>query len=423
MRPLTPKKILTVVYSLGIGGTERAAQNFAFGYSDNGHDSRLLVTAHDGPRRKNLEEKNVLVYNINDAHCRNELEQWGPDIVHIHSHGLDIEIFNILKRMFAGSKFVETNVFSIPSLWNDQIDVSFQLSSWCSWRYSSHPQYKGENIAVVPNPIVCNDFIQSNFERDINRKSVKAIYGIPESAFVLGRIGQANIANWSVWIIDIFENLHNEGFTPYLLLVSPPNEVLERVFNSKYRHYVIVVDPLFDDLRLKKYYSAIDLFLHIASIGESFGYVNAESILCGTPVLTMATPWYGNSQIEVVDNEICGFVFHRKTTAKELIKRIILGEIDYDVEKGISSIRSRFDYINVCNDVLNIVYKKEHLCSSPMPPRDMMLRSYDHPKYLVLLCLRINYPVLTRFASGYESWSHLPLRFLKKIFRLLLVRK
>lgn len=58
-------KILTVVYSLGKGGTERAAQNFAFGYSDIGysdigHDSRFLYTRIDGVRREYLEKKKFL---------------------------------------------------------------------------------------------------------------------------------------------------------------------------------------------------------------------------------------------------------------------------------------------------------------------------------------------------------------------------
>ena len=49
--------------------------------------------------------------------------------------------------------------------------------------------------------------------------------------------------------------------------------------------------------------------------------MNAEAILSGVPVLTMATPWFGNSQIEVVHNQICGYVFHRKTTAKKTTAR------------------------------------------------------------------------------------------------------
>jgi glycosyltransferase involved in cell wall biosynthesis len=412
-------KILTVVSSLGIGGTERAAQNFAFGYFDIGYDSRLLFTSHDGVRRQYLEKKGISVYNVIDKHSQTELEHWKPDLVHIHSHGLTTEVFSKLKKLFPSAKFIETNVFSIPSPWNNEIDISFQLSSWCLWRYKNHWRYAGENIAVAANPIICNDFIQSESEKQIKSKSVRYNHGIPENAFVLGRIGQPNIGNWSTWIIDIFESLHKSKFAPYLLLISPPHELIERASNSDYRNYIIIVETVYNDKNLKSYYSAINLFLHIANIGESFGYVNAESILSGVPVLTMATPWFGNSQIEVVHNEICGYVFHRKTTAKKIIEKFISKKVSYDMAKGADSIFIRFNYLNVCRDILDTIYHKKSQQIIHSPPMHLIRRSYDKPKLLVMLFLWLNLPALTRYASGYEPWSFLFTRILKKIFKLI----
>ena len=81
-------KILTVVYSLGKGGTERAAQNFALAYKALGHDSRLVFTRLDGPRKYNLQREDVPVSSLLDQADIDYLTDWEPEIVHLHSHGL-----------------------------------------------------------------------------------------------------------------------------------------------------------------------------------------------------------------------------------------------------------------------------------------------------------------------------------------------
>jgi hypothetical protein len=48
-------KILTIVCGLGKGGTERTAQNFAIGFKENGHESKLLAVNIGGFREQILE--------------------------------------------------------------------------------------------------------------------------------------------------------------------------------------------------------------------------------------------------------------------------------------------------------------------------------------------------------------------------------
>ena len=45
-----------------------------------------------------------------------------------------------------------------------------------------------------------------------------------------------------------------------------------------------------DDKELSNCYSAIDIFVHAANQGESFGMVLAEAQLCQTPIITLSTP-------------------------------------------------------------------------------------------------------------------------------------
>ena len=52
----------------------------------------------------------------------------------------------------------------------------------------------------------------------------------------------------------------------------------------------------------------MDGFLHLSRIGESFGMVLCEAMLCGVPVVTLSTPLKDNSQLEVVGHGIGGLV-------------------------------------------------------------------------------------------------------------------
>jgi hypothetical protein len=67
--------------------------------------------------------------------------------------------------------------------------------------------------------------------------------------------------------------------------------------------------PLRDsDRELSVMYSAMDCFLHASTIGESFGLVLTEAMLCGCPVVTVSRPDRDNSQVEVVGHLKGGLV-------------------------------------------------------------------------------------------------------------------
>ena len=414
-------KILTVVLDLEKGGTQRAAQVFAEGYKELGHDSKILALYGLGSRYEEI--KNLLeVYNGINENTIYSLKQWQPEILHIHSHGPKTEDVNkILYTIDKDSvKIIETNVFSKPTPWSDKLDCSFQLSNWCQWLYEKRG---GENYpkAIVPNPIKCSAFSPLD-KKDIEKS--KKQYGIPNNSFVIGRVGQSDYANWSVKIIDIFDKLHKLGYKISLFLVSPPEKIRIRVNNSLYKNYIIIKEFIIGDEELNKAYSIIDVFIHIADIGESFGYVNAEAILSGRPSITFMTPWNSNSQCEVVKNDVGGHVVHHTDSAVKLIKEYIDGKRTYDKEKGIQSIKDRFDYINVCQQALNYTESNEQ--RKVISKRDivkLLNDSYDKPNLLTKMFLNLNLRLLTRYSSGYESWVYLFPIIFNKLKSILMTRK
>jgi hypothetical protein len=59
----------------------------------------------------------------------------------------------------------------------------------------------------------------------------------------------------------------------------------------------------------------------MSKIGESFGFVLAEALLCGCPVVTLSTPFKDNAQFEVVGDKIGGYC---STSVQDFVKRLLL---------------------------------------------------------------------------------------------------
>ena len=76
---------------------------------------------------------------------------------------------------------------------------------------------------------------------------------------------------------------------------------------------VIHVPRTSDTRELSEYYSAADVFLQM-SRQETFGKVTAESLACGTPVIT-----YGNTANKEMAFEDCGFCVDETGNVREVI--------------------------------------------------------------------------------------------------------
>ena len=417
-------KILTVVYSLGKGGTERASQNFALGYADLGHDSRVMVTRLDGPRRKRIEDNKLPLLFLTSYEDLQSVKIWQPNVIHLHSHGITQDEFKTIKSLVPDAIYVETNVFSIPSPWNKELDYSFQLSDWCHWRYSKRVA-QTKQAFVVPNPVICSDFFVDNEDKKNLRSNLRGHLGLGENTFIIGRVGQAHPANWSTRMIEIFEAVHVAGLKPYLLLVSPPDNIKISAKKSRFRDFIIVQPPTNDDQILRQYYAGFDVFLHCASAGETFGYVNAEAILSRTAVLTMATPWGGgNSQMEVVNNGLSGFVFHRSQTAVNILIGLLLGNRTLNSQEAIMDICNRFDHRAVALNAVNIISNSTGCLEHPVKnPLFLLKQSEDAPSFLTLIFIFLGIPQLTRYSSGFEPWHRLLFRLISKLFRISQIKK
>ena len=77
-------RILTVVAGMGVGGTERAAQNLSLGLKALGAEVAVLAHAERGPRERAYREAGIAVFGPGQA---GEAAGWGADVAHIHRAG------------------------------------------------------------------------------------------------------------------------------------------------------------------------------------------------------------------------------------------------------------------------------------------------------------------------------------------------
>ena len=71
--------------------------------------------------------------------------------------------------------------------------------------------------------------------------------------------------------------------------------------------HVNLLEPSLD---VESFYRQVDVFIHGARVGETFGCVIAEAMSNGSAVVTLSTPQRGksNAQAELVEHKVTGFV-------------------------------------------------------------------------------------------------------------------
>lgn len=402
-------RILSVLRDLDKGGTQRVAQNFAEAYQTLGHDSRVLATQAGGVRHDELASRGIHVWLRTGPETMAAIREWQPDLVHLHSHGPTASEVRVILDCCRQATVIETNVFSRRSPWVDAVHVSFQLSEWCRWRYAQRAGPMARS-AVLPNAVNVGGFRRS-LPESISR--FRAEHGVAPGDFLIGRIGQANDSKWSPMLVDTFEQVRDGGIPAKLVVVNAPPSILDRCRASRHAAATIVMDQVIGDEALSTVYSAIDLFVHVADGGESFGLVLAESMLCETPAVTLATPWNDNSQGEVVGQGVGGFVattpggFRRavEVLAREPDLRSKLGR------QGRQRVLERFDALALARQALDYATTPARR-ESPPPDRRAILSLYrdafDKPSRLTCLAIgRFPRLEITRYTTGYQPWSRL----------------
>lgn len=394
---MNPASVLTVVNALGIGGTERAAATFAIGYAKRGLDSRLWAVTDGGPRAIALSSHDVPVHIGSDL--KSFIGSWRPDFVHLHSNGLSGETIDILTSLLPDADLVEQNVFSQPTVWSDKLACSFQLTETALLRYRKFPG--AVQSTVVPNPVDDHFY----FRDDGAAARIRAELSIEPGAFVVGRVGQPSTYKWAPLTVSTFSALADKDPNAHMILVGAPIEIYSLVLRSRHSARIRLLPAEQSDADLRALYSSFDVFLHTSSQGESFGYVLCEAMLCGTPVLTIATPWADNSQGEVVGPG--GLVAKSQRQFRELLLRMWAHPLERAnlARLGARHIRHRYSSEVVTQMALQTLSVGATLgCGEQPQPLVSWIRGFY---------LRLNYRLQAKIRLG--SWRWIPSKLFERL--------
>jgi hypothetical protein len=377
------KSIITIVCDLDRGGTQRAAINFAKQYLKDGFDSYVSVCRDS--KNIPLEHEGIKIINFSDIL---KIDHDNVDVIHIHNHAIEpkkiIDYFNLIRSRYGKKiKIIETNVFSKVSPWESYLDYSYQLSSWAKKIYLE----RGGNPAkskVCPNPLE-NNFSEKS--KDIAKR------------LVIGRIGQNNMGNWSYHYADITSYLLKHINCEFIY-VGMPNEIKKQLPKSK---NIFHLDTVNNDEDLAQLYKKIDMFVHIAQVGESFGYVNFEAISNGCNVLTLQTPWSHNSQSEYMFKFTNGHVFHSIKNIRSFIikhKGYRNNGLPTDEDKKLlESFDSKF--------LKDIILNNQEFAMSNHKPEEILSFSNDNAPLIAKMMFHVSLRKLIQFTSGFKGLGDL----------------
>ncbi|WP_256010779.1 glycosyltransferase family 4 protein [Desertivirga xinjiangensis] len=312
-------RVVEAVNQLGLGGTEYALQLFAK-YFDKDIFSVCVVAIHKGGERVQLiKDLGIVVEILHDDLNRFAEILEETDVLHWHGSGdMDERLFEVIK----GNKprlVIQTNVFGgyDHSPLYEVIDYDLYVSKMTLVRRMQVDGSLGLIFAnkrkILPNPID-TEYIQGLIPDDSEVEKFKAQYGLIEK-FVVGRVGRADDNKFDLITLDAFAHFLKRNFKSKFLLVGATEKMLNHAAALDILDSLVILETTSDLRQLLTYYKAMDTFLAISNIGESFGMVIAEAMLVGVPVLTVSTPDKDNAQIELVDNGISGLVVSRSVSS------------------------------------------------------------------------------------------------------------
>ena len=242
-----------------------------------------------------------------------------PDVFNLHRPSVPCEGERdiLLRFKSAGARCVETSVFGrVDPTVENVLDLSLQISKWDLYRWNAWKgKYRVPGV-LMPNPVDTEAFRRAR-EGEISEKRQQ--WRVDENGvrgFVLGRIGKTD---WSLLERPLIDALERNANLYFVHVGDYGGNLPTSVRNHP---HVRIQPKMLSSGELSVFYSACDACVNVNKTGESFGYVNAEAMACGTPVISLARPFHDNAQVEMVQGGGGGIVIHRPGELADAVERL-----------------------------------------------------------------------------------------------------
>ena len=308
-------KILFIINELGYRGTPRFLVHCASIAKRAGHDVAIWALEQGGQAKDECVKMGIPVMEKISGISAAEI--FHPDIIHIHRGGgvshRDTAILRHFKNV-CSSRIIETNVFGIADLTcHSPIDVHAHISRWDLWRWRQWFRPFRKTGIYLPY-CVDTDALRpvSSFFREQHE--------IPKDAILIGRLGKTDWHELSRAVVPAMKKCENIFFATVNDYSDDP--VTTDAWPKTISRRVVRIPVLKGPDELSTFYSACDATLNFSPIGESFGYVVAEAMACGTPCIAHSKPRNDNAQIEIASREYGGYPVRDAAAAEKAILAI-----------------------------------------------------------------------------------------------------
>ncbi|WP_283403977.1 glycosyltransferase family 4 protein [Halorubrum sp. DM2] len=319
-----PIRVMHVGKVLGSGGTEKAIEVFAENINEENFDVSVVGIHEGGIRGEYLRSQGHDVTVLGSPKKLGEtIRKKNPQIVHLHGSGLTESTTEELKSADVPN-IVLTDNFGWPnkSKVDSIVDRYYFISDMTRLRFFRLFSVDREHETLAKYQRMYYPLSRSELETDESpafREKLNICSNVP----VIGKISRQEANNkWSQIEIDAFERVVRVKPETIILLVNPLEDVkreIKRRGLDDNCHYIDYIHPR----EVYKFYDSIDVMAHSSKIGESFGYVIAESLARETPVVVNSTPMRDNAQIELVDHGETGFVANSSQSFASAIIELI----------------------------------------------------------------------------------------------------
>ena len=314
---LEKKKIVHHLNGLGLGGTEKMVQ-ILLGYLSK-YDPKyehLLAYKRDGDKerlsyfREILGSKKMIGYG-SESEFTERMKTIQPFVLHRYSAGIpEFPFTPVIKHNV--KHFLSTAVFANQ---DDTIEISKVI-------YVSQHLKMRAGFADNSNHVVLRNSVEAPYSKENLREEL----GIPNDAFVFGRIGRDDENIYNPININAYAQIENEK--TYFVFVNPGKTARLDIARNGLKNTKIV-ERTSSEVRLSQFYNTIDVLAHSRLDGECNPANVWEAAAHGKPVISHYGTVY-NGHIETIQDN--GFIVLENDVNEyaRIMKAFIDGVIDYD---------------------------------------------------------------------------------------------
>lgn len=252
-------KVTIFLNSLSLGGTEKAACQWARLLQQRGHKVSA-VALEDGPRRADLEQAGISLHIPQDRNNPNSIAGLlqSSDVIHAHAPGFPHQgdiLGQALRLLPRNIPVVQTNIFG--QLRNTAEDGWTHFRLFISWtscvqaaRRAGRPLdlefFRHQSVAVYPveDPfgIMTNDELQMTdgraqipdmkSEHTRHAEAFRKMLGLGKEHVLFGRFSRPEPNKWTPLVLDAFLAAYRNNPNIRLLLREPPPAVAHHLISS-----------------------------------------------------------------------------------------------------------------------------------------------------------------------------------------------